>query len=129
MMALPQRKTSQKNQLNYTATGGEKIQKPSNCNSSPIHPSIPIFSSPHMNVFFFLFLFDCRRKTGHPWRMHADARRTCKSHPKKGQTKLHLFAQVFTKEPNHCLFYEPVKKNKDSATAGKSKQKLVKEYC
>lgn len=56
MMALPQRKTSQKNQLNYTATGGKKFRSLQIVTHLPsIHPSIPVFSSPHMNVFFFLF--------------------------------------------------------------------------
>lgn len=59
--------------------------------------------------------------------MHADARRTCKSHPKKGQTKNHVFAQVLQKNPT--TVYEPIKKNKDPATAGQSKQKLAKEDC
>lgn len=85
--------------------------------------------SPHLTCMFsfFFFFFDCGRKTGQPGRMHSDARRTCKSHPKKGQTKLHVFAQVLQKNPT--TVYEPIKKNKDPATAGQSKQKLAKEDC
>lgn len=72
-------------------------------------------------------LFDCGRKTGHPRKMHTDPRRTCKSQPKEGQTKYHVFTQVPQKNPT--TFYEPFKKNKVSTPARPTKQKLVKIDC